>query len=189
MTTGLPSKAASCWSCMALNEQATSVCALCGADQTRPAAYVDPIAEAPGPVKNLWEPILVVVVGILCLGGIIFHTFSIPEPSLAVRHAQIAAKSLRDIREILSASALRGGQYPEKLESQDDRTGPPTQAALGAGYRLQYRHRAGGAGTAEGFVIVAISQESTELNLYIDESGIVHSVSERSDSKASDASF
>ncbi|SRR6266851_1788550 len=171
-------KGASCWSCLAINEQGTLVCPLCGADQTRPVAI--PNATSPRSSTGEWSsPIFVILAGIGCLAGILWYNLGDPSASPASETAEVAAKSLRDVREALSTYMLSQGVYPATLDPLGDQVGQPLQSAYRAGYKIQYipkpsTHN----GSYGGFVIFARPENGHYLNFYIDESGVVRTTQE-----------
>jgi hypothetical protein len=90
------------WSGLTINEQGTQFCPLCGADQTGPAPIAKPSSQDSTP-QDWWAAVLVILVGIGCLAGILWFELASPRFDPASATAEIAAKSLRDIREMLSS--------------------------------------------------------------------------------------
>lgn len=175
---------ASCWSCLVILEQGVTVCPLCGADQTRPVEIVDPNLPQPVTLKSTlhdWRTeivVLVVVAGLIT--GIFLHNFREQSISPDLQAAGVAAKSLRDLREALSAYALSAKDvYPTTLDPLSARTSLPTQSALSAGYKLQYiPNVTSNDGVPRGFVILARHEKSDYPSLYIDETGVVRATQE-----------
>ena len=174
----------SCWSCLVMLENGATVCPLCGADQTRPVEFVDPISPQPPTLKSTlhdWRTEIVVIVVVV---GLIIDIFwqNFKEESIRpdLQTAEIAAKSLRDLREALSAYALSTKDiYPATLGPLSSRTSLPTQSALSVGYKLQYLPNLSSTdGVPRSFVILARHEKSYYLSLYIDESGVVRATSE-----------
>lgn len=130
--------------------------------------------------------VLVVVVGLIA--GIFVHNFKEQSVSPDLEAAVIAAKSLRDVREALSAYALSAKDvYPASLDLLSARTSLPMQSALSAGYNLQYiPNVTSNDGVPRGFVILARHEKSEYLSLYIDESGVVRATPENRPATVSD---
>ena len=125
------------------------------------------------------------------MAGILWHNFRTQSVSPVVEAAETTAKSLRDLREALSAYALSAKDtYPTSLEALGDRAREPMQAAQSAGYDLQY---SAGQPSSEGavptFVILAQLKDSGYLSLYIDDSGIVRATREHHTATAEDPPF
>jgi hypothetical protein len=155
------------------------VCPLCGADQTRPVE----ITNSPQPrtltsFLHGWGAVIaIILVGVGGMAGIFWLNLGEPSTSPALQAAGTAAKSLRDVREALSSYALSEDAYPATLESLGDRASLPMQAALSAGYKLQYSPQPS-QGVYRGFVILARPEKSDYVNLYIDESGVIRATPE-----------
>jgi hypothetical protein len=171
------------------------VCPLCGADQTRPVQVVDPNLQPPITAARLfheWKIVIVVIVVFLgSLGGILWHNFGERGVSPASQAAGVAAKSLREIREALSAYAISTKDtYPEALNSLGDRASLPLQTALTAGYRIEYSPKSSSSESVfRGFVILARPEKSGFLNLRIDESGVVRATEENRPATLQDLPF
>ena len=184
---------AACWSCTVIVEPGVKICPFCGADQTKPVAFVNPYIPPPRTLKSSFQdwarPLIVIVVALCILAGIYWHNFGHPLVSPASRATAVTAKSLREIREVLSAYSLAAkDSYPAALNSLGDRVNLPTQSALGAGYRLEYIPNApSGGGAPRGFVILARPEKNTYPNLYIDESGVVRATPENRPATAKDS--
>jgi hypothetical protein len=166
-----------CWSCLAINEHGAQVCPLCGADQTRPVRVPDSNLP-PRTFKSLfheWRLVIVIIaVGVGSMVGILWHNLGGYSISPALEAAGIAGKSLREVREALSAYALSENTYPATLDSLGDRVSLPMQTALNVGYKLQYSPRLRSQdGAYGGFVILARPEKGNYLSLYIDELGVV----------------
>ena len=174
----------SCWSCTVLIEQGAKVCPFCGADQAKPVEFVNPHIPQPQTLRSSlhdWGPaIMVIVAAAGIISGILWHNFVEPSISPASQAAGIAAQSLQDLRAALSAYALSANDsYPAALISLGDRMNLPMQAALSAGYRLEYTPKStSGASAARGFVILARPEKSDYPHLCIDESGVVRATQE-----------
>jgi hypothetical protein len=174
----------SCWSCWVILEKGTTVCPTCGADQTRPVHFVDPNLQpvvAQTHVVQKWKIVIaIIVVFIGSLGGILWHDFGEVRISPASQAARVAAKSLRELREALSTYALSTKDtYPATLNAVGDRASLPLQAALIAGYRLEYIPKSSsGEAASRGFVILARPETNGFLNLCVDESGVVRATDE-----------
>jgi RNA polymerase subunit RPABC4/transcription elongation factor Spt4 len=188
-------KMPSCWSCTVLIEQGATVCPFCGADQTRPVQIVDP--QTPQSLSGAsflreWGiVIIIIVVAVASLSGIYWHNFGEPSVSQAAQAERAAAKSLRDLREILSVYALSAKDaYPTTLNSLGDRVSSPMQTALSMGYRLEYSPKPSSNYAApRGFVILARPEKSNYANLCVDESGVVHATQENRPATVQDPSF
>lgn len=174
----------SCWSCWVILEKGTTVCPTCGADQTRPVHFVDPNLQpvvAQTHVVQKWKIVIaIIVVFVGSLGGILWHDFGGVRISPASQAARVTAKSLRDLREALSTYALSmKDTYPATLNAVGDRASLPLQAALNAGYRLEYVPKSSsGEAASRGFVILARPETNGFLNLCVDESGVVRATDE-----------
>jgi hypothetical protein len=174
----------SCWSCLVILEDGATVCPLCGADQTHPVKFVDRNAvNTPGTASlfHEWRIQLTILVCVASIaGGIYWHNFGGYSISRESQAAAVAAKSLRAVREALSDYALSNkGMYPDSLNSVSDRVSGPMQAALDAGYALQYRpNAASGDAAPRSFVILARPERGDYWNLCIDESGVVRATEE-----------
>lgn len=174
----------SCWSCWVILEHGVTVCPTCGADQTRPVHFVDPNLQpvvAQMRVVQKWKIVIaIIVVFIGSLGGILWHYFGEVRISPASQAARVTAKSLRELREALSTYALSmKDTYPAALNAVGDRASLPLQAALIAGYRLEYIPKlSSGEAAFRGFVILARPETTGFLNLCIDESGVVRATDE-----------
>ena len=178
-----------CWSCLALIESGDTVCPLCGADQTKKEQNLNQ-NSAPKTLPEIlreWAMVLLVLAaGIAGMVLILMYNFSARRLTPAEQNAEIAANSLRNVREALSYAALSGNAYPIRLDSLGARVAQPLEHALTAGYRLQYSHRVLPGG-GDGFVIQAIPEKADHLNLYIDETGIVRATAESHAASAQDA--
>ena len=186
---------ASCWSCLVILEQGVTVCPLCGADQSRPVAIVNPDAPQPLTPKSFFEHWGMVIVTIVVFAGtmtgLLWHNLVGPSISPASQAAGVAAKSLRDLREALSTYTISTkDSYPPNLNPLGDRMSLPMQAALSVGYRLEYSLRPStGEGAPRGFVILARPEKTDCPNLYIDESGVVRATQENHSASAKDSPF
>jgi len=169
----------SCWSCLVVLEQGAQICPICGADQAHPVILPTSDPREPLTLKSSVHDsrivMGVIVTGIAIVAGIYWSAFGARRISPDMQAAQVAAKSLRSIREELSAYALSAKDtYPSSLERLMDRTSLPIQAATSAGYELQYDPKLpANEGAFRGYVIVARPQKSAYPNLYIDETGVV----------------
>jgi hypothetical protein len=169
------------------------VCPFCGADQSRPVQIVDPHAPQPLTAASFLREwgiaIIVILVVAGSLAGIYWHNFGEPSVSETAKAETAAAKSLRDLREILSAYALSARDtYPETLNSLGDRVSLPMQAAQSIGYRLEYRPKTSSNGAPpRGFVIFGRPEKGNYPNLCIDESGVVHATRENRTANVQDA--
>jgi hypothetical protein len=184
----------SCWSCSAINERGAKVCPLCGADQTQPMELPDfnsPPPRTATSVLHEWGVlILLISVVITSSVGIFWYNFSAPRISSTLQSAGAAAKSLRDVREVLSVYFLREADYPSKLELLGNRLNQSLQTLHGAGYKLEYiPKQASLDGPCTGFVIHATDSIGSHINLYIDESGIVRATEENRPASAQDPPF
>jgi hypothetical protein len=174
----------SCWSCWVILEHGATICPTCGADQTRPVHFVDPNLQPPVVQTHLvqkWKIVVAVtVVFIGSFGGILSHYFGEVRISPASQAARVTAKSLRDLREALSTYALSmEDTYPATLNAVGDRASLRLQAALIAGYRLEYIPKSSsGEAASRGFVILARPEKNGFLSLRVDESGVVRATDE-----------
>jgi len=185
----------SCWSCLIILEEGATICPLCGADQTRPAPFVYPNPQPlPNPVRVVqkWQLMaIVIVVFVLSLGVILWNNFGETPISPGSQAAGIAAKSLWKLREALSTYALATeGTYPKTLNSLGEGVSLAQQTAQAAGYRLEYIPKSARGETAlRGFVILARPEESSFLNLRIDETGVVRATEENRSATAWDPQY
>jgi hypothetical protein len=185
----------SCWSCLVILEKGGTVCPLCGADQTRPVQFVDPDLPSPAAARHVFQEwkiaIIVVTVFVVSVGGILTHYFAKGSVRPASEAAGVAAESLRQVREALSAYVIstKGG-YPATLNVVGDKASPPLYAALIAGYRLDYSSKSSSSGAvSQGFVILARPEKSGFPNLRIDESGVVRATEENRPATAQDPPY
>ena len=182
----------SCWSCLVILEQGATVCPLCGADQTRPVPVVDPHLQPPVTATRVFQEwkivIAIVLVFALSMGGILWRSFGEAGIAPALQSAGVAAKSLRELREALSVYALSTKDtYPPNLNTVSSRVSSPLQAAVTAGYRIEYNPKSSSSETVfRGFVILARPERSGFLNLRIDESGVVRATEENRPATAQD---
>ena len=181
----------SCWSCLVILEQGTQICATCGADQTRPVPYTNPDLPQPRTLRDSVTAISIIVLGVGAMAGILWYNLGTQSVSPSVEAAEIAAKSMRDIRKALSDYALSAKDaYPSSLEILGEHANQPTQAAQSAGYALQYSAgRPSTDGAVHSFVILAQPKNTEYLNLYLDESGIVRATRESRAATAQDPPF
>lgn len=185
----------SCWSCLVILEPGVTVCPLCGADQSRPVAIVNPDAPQPVTAKSFlqhWGMVIVTVVVFAgTMTGILWHNLAGPSISPSTQAAEVAAKSLRDLREALSTYVISTkDSYPSNLNPLGDRVGSPMQSALSAGYRLEYTQKPPATeGAPRGFVILARPEKIDCPSLYIDESGVVRASQENHSASAKDPPF
>ncbi len=185
----------SCWSCLVILEKGATVCPLCGADQTRPVKLVDP--NLPQPLTRAsffraWGTVIAVIVIAAGLeAGIYWYNFGGRSVSLASQAAEVAAKSLRELRESLSAYAVSTKDaYPTALIALSDRTSAPLMAARTAGYRLEYSPKLSSSESVpRGFVILARPEKSNYPSLFIDESGVVRVTEEPRSATVQDPPF
>ena len=124
--------------------------------------------------------IIVAAVFAVSLGGIVGHYFGKASALPSSQAAVVAAKSLRQVREALSAYVISNKDgYPRTLNVVGDKASPPLYAALTAGYRLDYSSKSSSSdGVSQGFVILARPEKSGFPNLRIDESGVVRATEE-----------
>lgn len=173
-----------CWSCLIILEEGAKVCRLCGADQTRPVAFIDIHAPQPRTLKSFFHDwgmaIFIITVAVGGMTGILWHSFGGYSRSPSLQAAEVTAKSLQEIREALSGYALTANDaYPATLDLLGGRTSLPTENASSAGYILSYSPQTtAGDGVLRGFVLLARPQESGYLNLYINETGVVRATEE-----------
>ena len=174
----------SCWSCTVIVEKGAMVCPLCGADQSQPVKIVDPTSPQPltwdSFLHSSGMAVLTVVVFTAVLAGMLWFNFGEESITPAAQATEVTAKSLRDLREILSTYALSGkGSYPETLNMLGDRATVAMQATSSVGYKLEYSVKpSSGDGGPRGFVILARPDKVEYLNLFIDESGVVRATQE-----------
>lgn len=160
-------------------ERGATVCLFCGADQTRPVPMVDPDLRPPITAARVTQEykylIIVTLVFAVSVAGILWRNFREPDISPASQAAGVAARSLTELREALTAYALATrGTYPTTLKSLGDRASLPIEAAVSASYRLEYSPTPSqGEAVFRGFVILARPEKSDFLNLRVDESGLV----------------
>jgi hypothetical protein len=169
----------SCWSCLVVLEQGAQICPLCGADQAHPIELstsdpTEPVSLR-SPVRDWRIALGIVIASIAIMAGIYWSAFGARSISPDMQAAQVTAKSLRSIREELSAYALFAKDtYPSSLDNLMEHATLPTQAAMSAGYKLQYDPKLpANDGAFRGYVIVARPQKNGYPNLYIDETGVV----------------
>jgi hypothetical protein len=185
----------SCWSCLVMLEQGAKVCPLCGADQTRPVQIVNPNLTPPVTAKGLfqeWKLVIVVIsVFAVSMGGLLWHNFGEPSISPAAQAAGVTSKSLRELREALSAYVIsKNESYPATLNPLGERASLPVQAAMIAGYRLEYSPKTSPSEVgSRGFVILARPEKSGFLNLRIDESGVVRATEDNRPATAQDSPY
>jgi hypothetical protein len=100
-------------------------------------------------------------------------------------------KSLRELREALSAYVITKREtYPATLDPLGERASLPLQAAMTAGYRLEYSPKASPSEAgSRGFVILARAEKSGFLNLPIDESGVVRATGDNRPATAQDSPY
>lgn len=124
--------------------------------------------------------IVVILSAVLCLGGILWFNLGGHTISPALEAAETAAKSLRDVREVLSTYALSAtNSYPPALDPFADHLSQAMHTASSAGYKLTYSPRSSSRdGSFSGFVLLARPGKSSYLNLYVDESGVVRATAE-----------
>ena len=160
------------------------MCPFCSADQTQPVEFANPYLPQPRTLQSFlhdWGRVILVLVAFAgTMAGILWHNFSVPTVSPASKATVVAAKSLRDVREALSTYALSTkDSYPADLNSFGERVSLPMQAALAAGYRLEYSPKPASNDSApRGFVILARPEKNGYPNLFIDESGVVRATKE-----------
>jgi hypothetical protein len=165
-------------------EQEAQVCPLCGADQTKPVKFVDANLPQPPTAKSVareWGLAIVVLAAFAGgIAGILLHNLGWQSTTPAAEAAEIAAKSLRDIREALSTYALFAkDEYPATLDALGGVTSAPKEAALNAEYKLVYSLQPpSNDGAHRSFVLLARPEKNNYLNLYIDESGMVRATTE-----------
>jgi hypothetical protein len=168
---------AACWSCLAINEQGTQICSLCGADQTHPV----PIAATTprgARAQDWWSVMLVILAGIGCLSGILWHNLGAPTPDAHSAMAEVIAQSLRGVRDELSNYMLSHATYPISLESMNDQVDNLLKSAERADYKIFYVPNPASHNGPLGFEIIARPNRSDYINLYVDESGIVRTTRE-----------
>ena len=186
---------ASCWSCLVALEQGEKLCPLCGADQSRPVAIVNPDIPPPVTAKSFlqhWGSVIVTIAFFaLAVTGIVWHYFGGLNATPASRAAEVAATSLRDVRVELSAySVFAKGQYPATLDSLGALASQSAQTALNEGYELSYSPQApSGEGVFRGFVLLARPRNGVYPNLYDDESGVVRATVENRPATSQDPPF
>jgi hypothetical protein len=174
----------SCWSCLVIVEEGSAVCPLCGADQTRPVILANPSSPQPYTKASFfheWGIFIVVIFALAAsFAGILIYNFGGHSISPASQAAEVAAKSLRELRETLSSYAISAKDtYPATLDSLGGRVSLPMQAAQIAGYDLQYSPNPSlGGSTPRGFVILARPRKGNYPSLCIDESGVVRATLE-----------
>ena len=171
------------------------MCPFCGADQTRPVSMVDadlrpPITAARMILEYKYICIVIVILAV-SVAGILWRNFREPDISPASQAAGVAAKSLTELREALTAYALAArGTYPTTLKSLGDRANLPMEAAVSAGYRLEYSPTSSpGESVFRGFVILARPEKSDFLNLRVDESGLVRATKKNRPATEQDPPF
>ena len=188
-------KVTSCWACLVVLEPGVKLCPLCGADQSRPVAIVNPDAPPPVTTKSFLQHWGSVIVTMLLFAGsvtgIVWHYFGGLHTSPAAQAAEVAAKSLRDVRVELSAYSLFAkDEYPSTLDTLGGLASQSEQNALSAGYKLSYKPQpSSGGGAFRGFVLLARPENSLYLNLYDDESGVVRATVENRPATSQDPPF
>jgi hypothetical protein len=185
----------SCWSCLVILEPDVQVCPFCGADQTRPVAFVSSNAPQPLTLHSFFHDwgivIAILAVAVCSLAGVLWHNLGGHSLSPSLEAAQVAAKSLREIREGLSAYALSAKDtYPATLDPVGESARRPMLAASRAGYILNYSPQASaGDGTFRSFVLRARPEKSNYLNLYNNETGVVRATGENRPATGQDPPF
>ena len=185
----------SCWSCLVMLERGATVCPFCSADQTRPVPMVDrdlrPPITATRIVKEYKYLIIVILALAISLAGIFWRHFREPNITPVSQAAGVAAKSLTELREALTAYALATrGTYPTTLKPLGERASLPVEAAVSAGYRLEYRPTSSpGEAVFRGFVILARPEKSDFLNLRVDESGLIRATKKNRPATEQDPPF
>jgi hypothetical protein len=176
-------------------ERGAAVCPFCGADQTRPVPMADPDLRPPiTPARIIQEYkylIIVMLVLAVSVAGILWRNFREPDITPASQAAGAAAKSLTELREALTAYALATrGAYPTTLKSLGERASLPMEAALSAGYRIEYSPTSSpGEAVFRGFVILARPEKNDFLNLRVDESGLVRATKKNRPATEQDPPF
>ena len=185
----------SCWSCLVVIESGALVCPLCGADQTRPVEFINPNVPQPQNLKAVaqhWAIVIVVIV--VFVGGmaaLLWYYFGGLRTTPDSQAADVAAKSLRSVREELSAySLVSRDSYPKTLDPLGDLARRPAEVAMGVGYKLFYTpQQPVDDGVVRGFVLQARPEKNGFPNLYIDESGLVRATQENRTATAGDPLF
>ena len=185
---------ASCWSCLVALEQGDKLCPLCGADQSRPVAIVNPDAPPPVTAKSFLQhwgsAIVTLALFAVIVAGILWHYLGGLYTTPATRAAEVAANSLRDIRVDLSAYSLFAKDlYPATLDSLGAMASQSAQTASSEGYQLSYIPQVSGDGAFRGFVLLARPENATNLNLYVDETGVVRATVENRPATSQDPPF
>jgi hypothetical protein len=171
------------------------VCPFCGADQTRPVPMVDPDLRPPVTATRIIREykylIVVVLILAVSVAGILWRNYREPYISPASQAAGVAAKSLTELREALTAYALATrGTYPTTLKSLGDRASLPMEAARSAGYRIEYSPTSSPSeAVVRGFVVLARPEKSDFLNLRVDESGLVRATKKNRPATEQDSPF
>jgi hypothetical protein len=185
----------SCWSCLVMLEKAATMCPLCGADQTRPVQILDPTSQQANTATRVfheWKTVIAVIIAFVAsMGAILWQNFGESRVSPASQAAGVAAKSLRELREALSAYVISTKDtYPPNLDPLGSRASLPLQAALTTGYRLEYSPKSSSNEVVfRGFVILARPEKTGFLNLCIDESGVVRATLENRPATTQDPPF
>ena len=134
---------------------------------------------------------VVIVVFLGGMAGILWHYYGGLRTTPDSQAAEVGAKSLRSVREELSAYSLRAKDaYPATLDPLGERARQPVEVASSAGYKLSYSPQPSvGDGVSRGFVLLARPEKSGYLNLYIDESGVVRATQESRPATVQDPPF
>jgi len=178
-------------------DPATQTCPVCGADQRTPACVgaSDPIQPELNALRTSarhWGLVAVVTfAGVAVLCFIFWYNLRSPNISPDLKAAQVAAQSLRQVRECLSKYSLSTKDtYPPALDALGSTPSFSIQTAAEAGYDLVYTpESAPSGGPIRNFMIVARPKEAEYLKLYIDESGVVRATSENRMATAQDLPF
>ena len=173
-----------CHECEEPINQATEVCPYCGADLREIPLGEDaekPRKKSPARVVILWAVVL------LSLAGIAWFAFpwrlagSKPE---AEAHAVAA---ITELQQALNAYQASEGTFPSALESLGDRGREALQEAQSGRYALQYAPGSPeSAGRVKSYTLTARAGNYGYLNLFADETGVIHGTRENRDASAAD---
>jgi len=188
---------ATCWSCLVMLALGTQICPICGADQKTPACVgasdpCQPELDAVRTSVRHWGPMGVVTfAGFTALCCIFWYNLKPPNVTPDLIAAQVAAQSLRQVRECLSTYSLSAKDtYPPSLDALGSTPNLSIQTAAKAGYDVVYTpESAPSGGPIRTFAIVARPKETEYLKLYIDDSGVVRATSENRMATAQDSPF
>lgn len=179
-----------CPECEGEINQASEICPRCGAD----LAQLSEAALAAEPAKKRSAPRLLLIWGsliaVVAAGIYGFVWYVLPEYSATdtPRRAEVQAiEALQIMNATLSEYRSAEGYFPESLEPLGAPAQRAAQAALRAGYTLQYQAGAAASnGTVHTYSLTARPARYGLLNFYTDQTGAIHTTRENRAAAASD---